>query len=197
MAERPAGKKSKIFVVSAPSGCGKTTLCAKLLDDMPELANSISVTTRRPRPGEKNGVDYHFVSKNRFAEMVKKGAFLEHEDNFGNRYGTPKTFVEKNLEKGRPALLSIDVKGAMKVRKAHPAESVLIFVLPPSISVLKKRLYKRKSDGAREISGRLALAKKELSYKNRYDYRIVNDRLDRAYAKLKKIVTDELKFEGE
>jgi guanylate kinase len=150
------------------------------------------VTTRRPRAGEKNGVDYHFVSRKRFEEMIRRGAFLEYEDNFGQLYGTPKKFIKNKLEKNIPVLLSIDVKGALNIRRSYPRNSVLIFILPPSIRALKKRLKYRKSDGPEAISKRLGLAKKEMSHKDRYDYIIVNDRVDRAYRRLKKIVLTEL-----
>ena len=192
---RPTGRtyKAKLFVVSAPSGCGKTTLCNKLLDDRLGLANSISMTTRKPRAGERKGADYIFSSRSRFLGMIKKKAFLEHEENFGNLYGTPKRFVEDNLSEGRNVLLSIDVKGAMKVKRAYPADSVLIFILPPSIKTLKTRLSLRKSDSPEEMKRRLSLAKKEMAYKGRYDYRIVNDKLDDAYKALKRIVLKEAK----
>ena len=182
---------AKIFVVSAPSGCGKTTLCNKLLEDGLGLANSVSITTRLPRPGEKRNADYRFVSRARFLRMLKKDAFLEHEENFGNLYGTPRAFVERNLAKGTHVLLSIDVKGAMKIRRAYPKNSVLIFILPPSIKTLKTRLHLRKTDAPEEVRRRLALAKKEMAYKDRYDYRIVNDKLDDAYKTLKRIVLKE------
>lgn len=187
-----AARKEKIFVVSAPSGCGKTTLCNKLLADGLGLADSVSMTTRRPRPLEKKGTDYIFVSRRRFLAMIKRGDFLEYEENFGNLYGTPRRFIEANLLKGKPILLSIDVKGAMKIRRSYPANSVLIFILPPSIKVLKTRLHLRKSDSAEEVKRRLSLAKKEMAYKNKYDYKIVNDKLEDAYRALKKVVLKEL-----
>ena len=183
--------KAKVFVVSAPSGCGKTTLCDRLLRDGFGLANSISMTTRRPRPGEREGVDYLFISRKRFLEMVKRNAFLEHEENFGNLYGTPAKFVKTNLAEGRSVLLSIDVKGAMKIRRAFPKNSVLIFILPPSLKTLKTRLNLRKSDSPEAVERRLSLARKEMAYKRRYDYRIVNDKLDDAYETLKEIVLKE------
>jgi guanylate kinase len=182
----------KIIIISAPSGCGKTTLCNRLLTDSLDLANSVSMTTRPPRPGEKNGIDYRFVSEKRFSEIVRKRGFLEHEENFGYFYGTPRAFVEKRLKKGKSVLLSIDVKGAMKIRKVYPAASILIFLLPPSLAVLRKRLTTRRSDPPDVIRRRLGLAKKELSYKNRYDHRIVNDNLEKAYRRLKSIVSAEL-----
>jgi len=185
-------RKAKLFVISAPSGCGKTTLCVKLLKDGFGLRDSVSMTTRRPRPGERRNVDYRFVSRARFTELVKKSAFLEHEDNFGDLYGTPAGFIKNNLARGRPILLSIDVKGAMKVRRSYPKNSVLIFILPPSIKALKTRLDMRKSDSPEAVARRLALARKEMAYSRRYDYRIVNDKLDDAYEELKKIVKKEL-----
>ena len=190
---KPKGlRRGKIFVISAPSGCGKTTLCKKLLTDRLKLAGSISMTTRPPRRGERDKVDYLFVSKRYFQGMVRKRRFLEHENNFGHMYGTPKKPIEYNLKKGRPVLLSIDVKGAMKVKNAFPKNSVLIFILPPSVDALKKRLLSRMSDDQDTISTRLGLARKEMSYKDKYDYRIVNDSLDNAYKRLRKIIAREL-----
>jgi len=196
--KNPKGSgQARLFIVSAPSGCGKTTLCNRLLDEMPGLANSISMTTRPPRPGEKDGFDYHFVSDAFFRSMAKRDGFLEYEENFGHLYGTPKAFIKNNLKSGRSVLLSIDVKGAMKVKKSFPEESVLIFILPPSISALKKRLRTRNSDDTKAISERLGLARIELSYKNKYDFRIVNDRLDKAYRKLKNTIISQLQKPGE
>lgn len=187
MKKLPASN-GKIFVISAPSGCGKTTLANRLLEDRLGLTASVSVTTRDPRPGEKNGRDYRFVSENKFKKMVEQNEFLEHEENFGNFYGTPKKPIEKVLKKGRSVLLNIDVKGAMRVRRSYPDDSVLIFIMPPSIAALKKRLHGRKADKTEEIKRRLDLARKEISYKNKYDHIVVNDRLDTAYGKLRKIV---------
>lgn len=182
----------KLFVVSAPSGAGKTTLCRRLLGENLPLADSVSMTTRRPRTGEHDGVDYHFVSKARFLGMVRRGEFLEYEENFGYFYGTPKKFIEDNFKKGISVLLSIDVKGAMKIRRAYREKSILVFILPPSEEILRRRLVGRMSDSRKAIAKRLAFAKKEMSYKNRYDYKIVNDKLESAYRKLKKIVASEL-----
>ncbi|MFA6078432.1 MAG: guanylate kinase [Candidatus Omnitrophota bacterium] len=190
---KTSADKGKLFIISAPSGCGKTTLCKKLLEDDLGLVHSTSATTRPPRSGEKNGVDYHFLSEKKFEEMAEAGAFLEYEKNFGYSYGTPKKAIEKDLKKGRSILLSIDVKGAMRIKRIYPDDSVLIFILPPSITALKKRLLSRRSDGEDAISTRLNLAKKEMEYKDRYQYRIVNDRLDTAYRKLKNIILDEIR----
>jgi guanylate kinase len=185
-------KRAKLFIVSAPSGSGKTTLCNRLLNDGLGLEDSVSVTTRPPRPGEKDGRDYIFVDDPSFRREIVKGSFLEYEDNFGYLYGTPRAFIERSLRKGRNVLLSVDVKGAMKVRRAYPRESVLIFILPPSVRELKKRLHLRKSDTAKVIAERLAVAKKEISYKKFYDYKIVNNRIAGAYRKLKRVVLKEI-----
>jgi guanylate kinase len=188
-----ASPTGKLFIVSAPSGSGKTTLCNKLLGDYLGLANSVSMTTRRPRPDEVEGIDYHFVSRKKFQKMIGAGEFLEYEENFGELYGTPEKFIANNLKSGKSVLLSIDVKGAMKVKRAYPDESVLIFILPPSVGTLKKRLFSRHSEDIAAIKRRVAFARKELSYKNRYDHRIVNNHLANAYKRLKDIILSELK----
>ena len=183
--------KSKIFVISAPSGCGKTTLCKKLLKDKFKLRQSVSITTRPPRRGERNGADYFFVSAEEFIRMIDAKELLEYEENFGFLYGTPKRAVEELLQKGRNVLLSIDVKGAMNVRKSYPQNSVLIFVMPPSMEDLKKRLESREADTSKAILNRLKVAKQEVACKDKYDYVVVNDRLDTAYKKLKEIILSE------
>lgn len=185
---RVAAKKARLFIISAPSGCGKTTLCKRLLADDLGLVHSVSVTTRPPRKEERPGIDYRFVSKKEFEDMIANGEFLEYEENFGHLYGTPKGPIGEALRKGRAILLSIDVKGAMKVKAAFPGESIQIFILPPSIAALKRRLQSRMTDGIQDISTRLKLAEKEISYKDMYDYRVINDSLDKAYRRLKRII---------
>jgi guanylate kinase len=185
--------KSKVFIVSAPSGCGKTTLCKKLLKDKLKLHQSVSITTRPPRRGERNGADYFFISAEEFIRMIDAKELLEYEENFGFLYGTPKKAVEELLQKGRNVLLSIDVKGAINVRKSYPQNSVLIFVMPPSMEELKKRLESREADTAKAILNRLKVAKQEVACKDKYDYVVVNDSLNAAYKKLKEIIT----LEGE
>jgi len=180
--------KGKIFIVSAPSGCGKTTLCKKLLKDKLKLYQSVSITTRPPRRGERNGSDYFFVNAEEFIRMIDAKELLEYEENFGFLYGTPKKAVEALLQKGQNVLLSIDVKGAMNVRKSYPHNSVLIFVMPPSMDELKKRLESREADTAKAILNRLKVAKQEIGYKDRYDYMVINDKLNTAYKKLKEII---------
>lgn len=189
----PPQRKGKIFIISAPSGCGKTTLCGKLSEEKLNLSHSISATTRSPRKGEIEGKDYFFIPTEEFRAMIKRKEFLEHEENFGFLYGTPRKFVEGLLGKGRNVLLSIDVKGAMNVRRLYPKNSVLIFIMPPTLGVLKKRLESRMTDPAHSISGRLKIARQEIKYKNRYDYVVINDSLTAAYGKLKSIIVSELK----
>ena len=133
-----------------------------------------------------------FVSEKYFRDMVKKDGFLEHEENFGRLYGTPKKFIDRWLGENKSVLLSIDVKGAMKVKRQYPDQSVLIFIMPPSLKALKERLHFRQSEDKSAILARLKIAKKEMAYKTKYDYTVVNDRLDTAYKRLKKIVVSEL-----
>lgn len=185
-------KNARLFVISAPSGCGKTTLAKRLLEDKSlGLVHSVSATTRKPRVGEKNGRDYHFLALHDFLHKIKERGFLEYEENFGNWYGTPRRFIKQNLAAGRSVLLNIDVKGAMKVRKAYPKKSVLIFIMPPTIAMLKKRLTMRMSDSPCDIKRRLNIAKREIAYKDKYDYTIVNDELDVAHRELRKIIVAE------
>jgi len=186
-------RQGKLFIISAPSGCGKTTLCKKLLKGRIGLKHSISATTRPPRKGEIEGKDYFFVSPEKFQAMIIKKEFLEHEENFGFLYGTPKKFLKALLGKGRNVLLSIDVKGAMNISRLYPKESVLIFIMPPTPAALKKRLESRMTDPQHHISHRLKIARREIGYKDKYDYVVVNDSLEAAYKKLKEIIISESK----
>jgi guanylate kinase len=189
--KKPVSRKGKLFIISAPSGCGKTTLCKKLLKDKLKLVDSVSVTTRPPRRGERDGVDYFFIPPAEFVAMIDGKDLLEYEENFGHLYGTPKKFVEGLLNKGKNVLLSIDVKGAMNVRKLYPGSSVLIFIMPPSMKALKNRLEERSTDSAHSILNRLKVAKEEMEHSKIYDYIVVNDRLDAAYTKLRNIIISE------
>ncbi len=172
-------KKGRIFVVSAPSGCGKTTICKRVSSRVKSLAPSISVTTRPPRPGENRGKDYYYVSRRFFEKEIKKGSLLEWEENFGYLYGTPKRFVQEKLKRGKNLLLSLDVKGAMNVKKIFP-QATLIFIKPPSMAELSHRLKFRNTDANTEIGTRLEMAKKELKFAPRYDYIVVNKKLEDA-----------------
>ena len=183
-------KKGRLFIISAPSGCGKTTLCEMLLRRVPNIVRSISVTTRPPRGDERNGKDYIFVSKDEFARLAGKKKLLEWASNFGYYYGTPKDRVLKFLGRGIDVILAIDVKGAMKVKKLYP-EGAFIFILPPSLSALKERLRRRRTDRGLEIARRIRVARKEVSYLDKYTYYVVNDNVKKAADKLKAIVMAE------
>jgi guanylate kinase len=183
-------KKGILFVISAPSGSGKTTLCNRLVDSLSGLNRSISMTTRSPRHGERDGMDYIFIDKEEFLRRQKKNEFLECAKVFGEYYGTPKKYVKHLIDKGQDVLLSIDVQGAMKIKRLK-VKAVHIFILPPSMALLKERLFRRSTDSGREIAKRLRIAKKELSYLRRYDYAVVNNMLDSALENLRSIVIAE------
>ena len=172
-------KRGKLYVVSGPSGCGKTTLCAKLLKKELGLTRSVSVTTRIPRAGEKRNRDYIFNTKEFFLKDVKNKRFLEYAKVFGNYYGTPKKFVLEMLKKNKDILLNIDVQGAAQIKRNFK-EAVLIFILPPSLKVLCKRLQTRSTDTKKEVEKRLEVAEKELNAVNVYDYIVLNDKLSAA-----------------
>lgn len=177
-----------LFVVSAPSGAGKTSLASRVLGEVEGLSFSISYTTRWPRPGERDGVDYHFVSQADFQRMIEQEAFLEYANVYGcNYYGTARDPVDRRLQGGEDVLLDIDVEGALKVMAARP-DSVTVFVLPPSFSVLEERLRKRGLDGEEEIQRRLSAASREISAFHSYDYLIVNEDLEESVDALKSII---------
>ncbi|MCK4994050.1 MAG: guanylate kinase [Candidatus Omnitrophica bacterium] len=180
-------KKGRLFVVSAPSGAGKTTLCEEIIKRLPGVVRSVSMTTREKRPGEKNGKDYSFISVEEFKKRLKTKEFIEYAKVFGNYYGTPKKFVESNLNKNRDVVLTIDVQGAMQIRKNFKKGCIFIFILPPSIKHLRKRLEKRKTDSTKVINSRLKIAKKELTFLKYYDYEVINDDLKTAFEELKSI----------
>jgi guanylate kinase len=176
-----------LVIVSSPSGAGKTTLCARLQRDFPELLFSVSYTTRRPRPGERDGVDYHFVDTATFDRMASAGDFAEHARVHGNCYGTPRAAVDEALERGRDVLFDIDWQGGEQLRAKFPDDAVMIWVLPPSLEVLEERLRRRATDAPEVIERRLAMAKRELEHSGSYDFLVTNDDLDRAYLAVKSI----------
>jgi len=178
---------SKIFVISAASGSGKTTLCRRLLKESKGLVVSKSFTTRPRRSGERNKRDYIFVSKKEFLEARKNGRFLEWAKVFDNFYGTPIDFVDKTIKKGKSVLLIIDVQGAFKVKKKRP-NAVLIFIMPPSLDELKRRLIHRKSDGPKQIKLRFKIARREMAQSSRYDHIVINKTIEKAVKQLKNIV---------
>ncbi len=189
-AGRPLAHRPKLFVVSAPSGSGKTTLCERLLASVPSIERSVSVTTRTPRRGEVNGRDYHFVSRQEFQRRRQRGEFLEWARVFGEQYGTLRRAVERDLRSGRDVLLSIDVQGAAQVRRRFH-DSVLIFILPPSTTALRRRLVARGLDTLEAIQRRLSVARHEIGQIALFDYVIVNDQLDAALDQFRSIVVAE------
>ena len=180
----------KIFVLSAPSGGGKTTLSQRLLKRVPGLVRSVSMTTRQPRPGESDKRDYFFVSDAEFRKVGKARGFLEEARVFGCSYGTPRAPVERAMKRGNDVLLLIDVQGAFQVKRHFPA-SVLIFVMPPSIGELKSRLVKRSTETARDMQTRLRLARHEMKESRKYDYVIENSDLEKAASDLEAVITAE------
>lgn len=182
--------KGLCFILSAPAGTGKTTLVRMLSKEFSCICESISCTTRPPRPGEVDGKDYHFLSLSEFEKKIEQGDFLEFAEVFGYHYGTSKAFVLKQQEMGQHVFLVIDTQGAMQLKKAQfPA--LYIFLSPPSLEELKKRLLARQTESAEGIEKRLSWAKAELSMVENYDYHIVNDSLKQAFEILRSIVIAE------
>jgi guanylate kinase len=180
-----------LFVVSAPSGGGKTTILKKVMAELPGLVFSVSCTTRAPRPGERDGRDYHFISREAFAEIRSRhpSGFLEWAEVHGNLYGTGREQVERLLGAGKDVVLDIDVQGAMQVRKT--SAPVLIFIAPPSPAELEARLRKRGTESGSAIGLRLENARREMQFMDQYDYLIINDRLTDAVDCLRAIVVAE------
>ena len=189
-ASDPAQGRGLLFIVSAPSGTGKTTLVERLVQLLPNLHMSRSYTSRHARPGERNGVDYNFISRDRFEEMIDEGTFLEWADVFGNYYGTCGTDCEAELARGKDVVLVIDVQGARQVR-SRGIETVGIFVLPPSAAILEQRLRGRSKDTEDQIRRRLEVACREVGEFVHYEYVVINDELEAAADRLRSIVLAE------
>ena len=189
MSSNDAGR-GLLFIVSAPSGAGKTTLVEKLVKEVPHLRMSRSYTSRGARAGEADGVDYNFISRERFEAMVSVGEFLEWADVFGNLYGTSAADTERILDSGDDLVLVIDVQGARKVRR-RGFETTAVFVLPPSAVVLEQRLRGRSKDSEAAMQRRLATARAEVASFEEYDFVVVNDELDAAVDRLRAIVLAE------
>lgn len=189
-------RKGIIFVISAPSGTGKSTLCRVLFKKVRGITFSISCTTRKPRRGEKNGREYFFVTEAKFKKMIKGREFAEWALVHGSYYGTPKSYLEKTVRSGKDILLDIDVVGAFNIKRHFPA-AVMIFIVPPSFRELERRLKRRGQDTPENIRLRLANAKKELKLRNKYEYIVVNDEIPEAVKDLESIIRAERDKESE
>lgn len=178
------------IVISSPSGGGKTTLVHRILGDMPKAAYSVSMTTRQPRPGERNGRDYFFVSKPAFERMVRKHELAEWANVHGALYGTPKRFLDAKISLGYFPILDVDVQGALQLKKKY-ADGVYIFLIPPTLRELSRRLRERHTESPEAIKKRLTAAKRELAVAKQYDYVVLNDDLDAAVERVKTILEAE------
>ena len=182
-------KAGKIIAVSSPSGGGKTSIVKKILKDFPEIIFSVSLTTRPKRSNEVNGREYFFVSEEEFEQKIKDEEFIEWERFYDYYYGTLKSFVEENINKGKTVIFEVDVKGALSLKKIYP-QSFLIFIDPPSFEELVKRLKNRKTESAEDLQKRIDRAKMELSYKQDFDYIFVNDELHKVYKSVKDLIKE-------
>ena len=191
MVDTQIKRRGLMLVLSSPSGAGKTTISRRLLETDGNLSLSVSATTRPPRPGETDGVDYFFVTGERFAEMVAAGDLLEHAEVFGNNYGTPRAPVEEALQAGGDVLFDIDWQGTQQVSAAARGDLVSVFILPPSTAELERRLYARAQDSEEVVRGRMAKAADEMSHWAEYDYIIINDDVDKSVAQVEAILTAE------
>ena len=183
-------EKGKLIVISGPSGAGKSTVVFKAIEGRDDVCFSISATTRKPRPGEVDGREYFFGEPDRFTEMVANGELLEHAEYVANRYGTPRAYVEEKLAEGMNVLLDIEVQGARQVNEKMP-EAIKIFIVPPSLEELRRRLEGRGTDTARAIEARLIRARQEFEEADFYDYIIVNDDAEKAAQELSAIILAE------
>ena len=180
-----------VFVITGPSGVGKGTLISGLMQRVPRLELSVSATTRPPRPGERAGVEYHFLTPARFEELLAEGRFVEHADYAGRRYGTLRSELEDRTHAGTPVVLEIEVQGARQIRTAMPA-AVQVFIAPPSLEVLRERLRGRGTDEEEEVERRLAVAEQELGAQSEFEHVVINDDLERALDELAAIVGQRL-----
>jgi guanylate kinase len=187
----PISRRGLMLVLSSPSGAGKTSISRAILAADDNISMSVSVTTRPQRKGEKEGVDYYFIDAERFEAMASGGELLEHANVFGNRYGTPRGPVDEALEAGRDVMFDIDWQGAKQIEESARSDLVKIFILPPSVAELEKRLKSRKRDPADVVAKRMALAMEEIGHWSEYDYVVVNAVLDDAIAEVRAILTAE------
>lgn len=184
-------RRGLMFVMSSPSGAGKTTLSRGLLAEDGEIVMSVSATTRAPRPGEVDGKDYYFVSVEEFGLMVNRSEFLEHAKVFGNYYGTPRAPVERSLSKGRDVMFDIDWQGTQQLRQNAGADVVSVFILPPSTQELERRLHTRAQDSDEVVAARMSKAADEMSHWAEYDYIIVNQDIEQSAAQIRAILDAE------
>jgi guanylate kinase len=184
---------ARVFVITGPSGVGKGTLIRALLERVPELELSVSATTRRPRPGETQGVDYWFMSDDEFQQRIDAGEFVEWAEYSGRRYGTLRSELERRTQSGIPVVLEIEVQGARQVREAMP-EAVQIFIVPPSLDALRVRLVGRGTDDPEDVERRLRVAEEELEARDEFGHVVVNDRLEDAASRLEAIVRGALDY---
>jgi len=185
-----AKQRGKLIVISGPSGAGKSTVVFKALEGREDTCFSVSVTTRKPRPNEVDGKDYFFVDLDQFRDMVANDELLEHAEYVANSYGTPKAYVEKKLNDGMNVLLDIEVQGAKQIKEKMP-EAVMVFIIPPSMEELEKRLRGRGTDSERKIEARLIRAREEYEAADFYDYIIVNDDAEKAAEEFSAVITAE------
>jgi guanylate kinase len=183
-------RKNNIFIISAPSGAGKSTLIHLLLAQIPSLFFSVSHTTRAPRPGEREGIDYFFIAQASFEEMIRSNQFLEWAKVHGSYYGTSRNMLERSANEGKDLILDIDVQGAAQVRKELP-DAVSVFILPPSYEVLRARLMQRQKDSVEQVEKRLITARKEIEHWREYEYIVINEELNEAFESLSSLVRGE------
>jgi len=183
-------ERGLLIIVSGPSGAGKGTICKRLLKNNSDIILSVSCTTREPREGEVDGKNYFFVLREEFMDMINNDGFIEYAEVYGNYYGTPRKFVEENLDIGKDVLLEIDIQGALKVKEKFE-QGVFVFILPPSMEELKNRIINRGTESEKEILRRFEAAYKEINYVSRYNYFIINDQVDAATQKLHAIIVAE------
>ncbi|WP_114521689.1 guanylate kinase [Altererythrobacter sp. ZODW24] len=181
-------RRGMMFILSSPSGAGKTTMSQKLLMADEEIKLSVSATTRPPRKGEVNGIDYHFVSDAQFDEMVEKDEFYEWAHVFDNRYGTPKGYIRQGLKQGQDFLFDIDWQGTQQLYQKDQQDAVSVFLLPPNLTALRSRLETRGLDSAEVIDGRMKRARDEISHWAEYDYVVINDDVDECFVKVREIL---------
>lgn len=183
-------RQGKSFIICGPSGVGKGTVISRLLAQDPSLYFSVSATTRAPRPGETDGIHYHFLSMEQFERWIAENQFLEHAAYVGNRYGTPKRFVDEAMAQGRDVLLDIEIQGAAQIHEKRP-EAVRIYIAPPDWDELERRLIGRGTESVEKVRSRLAKGKEEFAAAKDFDYLVINDTVDRAVAELRAIMTAE------